>query len=58
MQSVLLMQKLVDPELASQKRQGKVQRRAEGLKRKREELKKQRSAGLAVKNRRDKRVKT
>ena len=57
MLSILLMQKLADPELASQKRQRKVQRRAEGVKRKREELKKQRSAGLAVKNRRDKHVK-
>lgn len=51
-------QKLADPELASQKRVRKVQRRVEGQKRKREELKKQRSTGLAVKNRRDKRVKS
>ncbi len=53
----VLMQKLADPELASQKRQRKAQRRTEGVKRKREELRKQRSAGLPVKNRRDKRIK-
>ena len=51
------MQKLADPELASQKRVRKVQRRMEGQKRKREELTKQRSSGVAVKNRRDKRMK-
>ena len=52
------VQKLADPDLALQKRVRKVQRRVEGQKRQREELKKQRSSGLAVKNRRDKRMKS
>ena len=51
------MQKLADPELALQRRARKLQRRGEGQKKKREELQRQRSTGLAVKNRRDKRMK-